>query len=102
MWSGYFDDSGTHAASRVVVMAGVLGNERQWKRFESAWGAKLKKPLDGKPSLKSFHLTDCRAGQGAFADYSLAERDAVTHDFRSIMIATKLARARKESPASPP
>src|SRR5262245_17133828 len=31
---GYFDDSGTDAASPVAVMAGYVATDRMWRRFE--------------------------------------------------------------------
>ena len=31
---GYFDDSGTDAASPVAAMAGYVASERMWRRFE--------------------------------------------------------------------
>jgi hypothetical protein len=37
--SSYFDESGTHDASPVTIMAGILGNAGQWIRFQ--------KELDG-------------------------------------------------------
>src|SRR5690348_5454728 len=87
----YFDDSGTHAGSDVVVMGGLLGTVEQWERFEAAWSAKLARPLEGKPPLqKGFHLSACNARDGEFASYSDAEQDAVIHDFRQIILDAKL------------
>jgi len=34
---GYFDESGTHAGSPAVAVAGVLGPQDDWNRFESSW-----------------------------------------------------------------
>jgi len=90
MLKGYFDDSGTHADSDVVVVGGLIGTVAQWQAFEADWLAKLAEPLPGKPPLKSFHLSPCKAGKGEFEGYSLAERDAVRHDFRQILIKHKL------------
>jgi hypothetical protein len=42
---GYFDDSGTHATSEVVVVGGLIGRPDQWDQFEAAWAAKLANPL---------------------------------------------------------
>jgi hypothetical protein len=49
MLLAYFDDSGTHGNSEIVVMAGFVGTEEQWKIFEKAWSKKLSEPL---PSLR--------------------------------------------------
>ena len=37
----YFDDSGTHDDSEIIVMAGFLGTESQWAAFDAAWSARL-------------------------------------------------------------
>lgn len=87
---GFFDDSGTHDDSDVVVIGGLIGTVGQWEQFETAWAAKLAAPLPGKPALKMFHLSHCAAGDGEFKSYSGPERDAVTHDFRKIIIDAKL------------
>jgi len=90
MLCAYFDDSGTHADSDVVVMGGLIGTVEQWDRFERAWAARLADPLPGcgKPPLKMFHLSACsnRRPKGGFEDYSDAEQDAVIHDFRQIIL----------------
>jgi hypothetical protein len=88
MLGAFFDDSGTHSDSPVVVMGGLLGTERQWDEFADRWQALLKEPLPGKPSLSQFHLYPCRRGQGEFIDYKLAERDLLTSLFRRIIIDT--------------
>ena len=86
MLQAYFDDSGTHANSRVVVVAGLIGSMAQWEAFDALWRAKLAEPLPGKPPLSKFHLSACNSGQGEFADYRLGERDLVTRAFREIVI----------------
>jgi hypothetical protein len=86
MAMGYFDDSGTHASSEVVVWGGLMGIERQWLKFEEDWKAKLAEPLPGKPPLKRFHMSECEARAGEFSDYSTAEKDAAIHDFRQVIL----------------
>jgi hypothetical protein len=91
---GYFDDSGTHANSDVVVIGGLFGTVEQWERFERAWAARLADPLPGygKSPLKMFHLSACAGrwpGSG-FEDYTDAEQDAVISDFRQIIIDSRL------------
>ena len=41
----YFDDSGTHDYSEVVVIGGLIGAVAQWEEFERQWTAKLAAPL---------------------------------------------------------
>jgi hypothetical protein len=86
MLTAYFDDSGTHDNSLFVLLGGLYGTEKQWTPFDSAWRAKLASPLPGKPPLKRFHMYDCVHGEGEFVGYNQAERDALIHDFREIII----------------
>src|SRR5207248_1205928 len=86
----YFDDSGTHASSEVVVLAGLIGTEAQWSLYERLWVQKLAYPLPGKQALSMFHLSACSARVDEFAGYSDAEQDAVIHDFRQIIIDSRL------------
>ncbi len=90
MLSAYFDDSGTHGDSEIVVMVGFVGTEDQWKPFDEAWAAKLKEPLPGKPTLRRFHMANCMARHGEFFSYSEADRNAVIHDFRQLILDAKL------------
>ena len=90
MLIGYFDDSGTHTNSEIVVMAGFVGTREQWQQFKKAWSDKLSEPLPGKPPLKRFHMVNCVQRDREFSDYTEAERDAVIHDFRQIILDAKL------------
>ena len=56
----FFDDSGTHDDSSLVVIGGLLGTEEQWDAFEAAWTTRLANPLSDKPPLKQFHLSACQ------------------------------------------
>jgi hypothetical protein len=84
----FFDDSETHTSSPVVAIGGLLGTSDQWDLFAEAWDKLLEHPLPGKPNLNQFHLSPCRAGKGEFQDYSLPERDHLTHLFRQIILNT--------------
>jgi hypothetical protein len=88
--TGYFDDSGTHSDSSLVVWGGLLGTEKRWTEFDVAWRALLREPLPEKRPLKRFHLYDCKNGTREFQDYSRAERDRVTHLFRRVIIEANL------------
>jgi hypothetical protein len=90
MLRAYFDDSGSHPDSEVVVVGGLIGNPAQWDEFERKWAALLAAPLPGKPPLKRFHLSACNAQDKEFSGYNETECDAITHDFRQILIETRV------------
>jgi hypothetical protein len=84
---GFFDDSGTHPESTLVVLGGLLGTEAQWDLFHAEWSALVAAPLPGKPALeKGFHLAHCRASDGEFFDYSVPEKDRVEYLFRQVIL----------------
>ena len=85
MLSAFFDDSGTHSSSPIVTLGGLLGTADQWEAFQAAWMDLLRSPMQGKPPLKEFHLSHCRAARGE-RNYSLVERDYLTKLFRQIIL----------------
>ena len=82
----YFDDSGTHAGSRLAVWGGLAGASGHFFELDAAWRKLLLNPLPGKPSIKKFSLYDCRWGEGEFAAYKPAERDRVRYLFRQAIL----------------
>jgi hypothetical protein len=69
MHVAFFDESGTHAGSAVVCVAGYLFDEPQVAHFEREW-----RDLLGRYGVPCFHMSDCAHGAGAFADIAKAER----------------------------
>lgn len=90
MIEAYFDDSGTHSDSTIVVLVGVIGPTPEWDRFEATWKQVLRTPITGKPQLRRFHMTDCVNHTGEFEKYSKAETDLVIRTFRDIILAHNL------------
>lgn len=82
MHRAYFDDSGTHGGSKVVVWAGLVGSVSDFAGLEARWKAILADPMPGKKPLPRFHLTSCVAKEGLFKDYSPAECDRLRRKFR--------------------
>ena len=90
MLRAYFDDSGTHKESPVVVLGGLLGLPEDWEKLEDEWREKLSAPMPGKPSLKAFHLSHCVGHFDEFEVYSFAECESLRHDFRQIILSSNL------------
>ncbi len=87
MINAYFDDSGTHETSDVVVMAGIVGTEPEMQSLDAMWASHLEHPLDGlKPPIKRFHMTDCFKSDGEFAGWSRVETDYFCHQLRETII----------------
>jgi len=85
MLKAFFDDSGTHGNSEVVVWAGVFGTVDEFDRLESAWLSKLEKPLSNRPKLAKFSCRDCARGDGEFFGYGQGERDLLRNEMRQII-----------------
>ena len=87
MINAYFDDSGTHASSDVVIMAGIVGTEPDLLSLDDMWAAHLERPLGGlKPPIKRFHMTDCYNSLGEFSGWSRVETDYFCHELREVII----------------
>lgn len=84
----YFDDSGTHGESRVVVWGGLVGMAEDFKALDGRWRALLREPLPGKKPIKQFHLVDCVWHNDEFEGYNQAERDHVRFLFREAIVAS--------------
>jgi|ERR1035437_915833 hypothetical protein len=76
MLTAYFDDSGTHTKSKIVMVAGISGTEGRLAGLEHSWRKHLERPLEGtKPRLKRFHMVDCQGSRGEFEGWSRPEID---------------------------
>ena len=86
MLVAYFDDSGTHTDSDVVLWNGLFGNRYQWQRFNELWKNKLKDPSPGKESLKRFHMFECQDSRGEFSGWSRTATDFLVHELGGIIL----------------
>lgn len=57
MLYAYFDESGTHAGSKVIAIAGWLAPESMWIKFQREW----KRVLDSK-GIEYFHMNEYEHG----------------------------------------
>ena len=88
MLESYFDDSGHHRRSEIAVWGGILGETEKLDFLDRKWKERLDNPAPGKPPLKAFSLSDCKAGVGEFVPdaYNRAECDELRCHIRNIII----------------
>ncbi len=91
MLESYFDDSGTHSGSRVVVWGGLIGDAQSFVELDAAWRAQLDEPVPGKPPIKAFHLYDCVHGLKECDRYEQGARDLARNLFRTIIMKSGVA-----------
>lgn len=88
MLTAYFDDSGTHASSAIVLIAGVYGHPNQFEYLSNLWGEHLRAPCPGKLAISKFHMTECQAGEGEFFGWKRIEREYLSSELTEAMIKT--------------
>lgn len=92
MLTAYFDDSGTHEASRIVVVGGIYGTEWQLGSLEKMWVRHLERPLCGrKERLSRFRMYDCQNSLNEFTGWSRTETDYFVHQLGTAIIESGVA-----------
>lgn len=86
MITGYFDDSGTHDTSEIVLVGGLLGNQYQWQYFNELWASQLREPVPGKFALSRFHMTECQARRGEFDGWNTEQVEFLVRQLTDIII----------------
>jgi hypothetical protein len=76
----YFDESGTHGPSEIMVLSGFLGRLDQWTRFEERFAA-LKK----RHGFRVFHAVEFRAQKGEFKTWTGQQMKALVDDLRPLI-----------------
>lgn len=92
MLTAYFDDSGTHGHSNIVLMAGVFGTEAEMRSLELLWQHVLDDPLDGrKPPVGRFHMAECQDSRGEFEGWKRVEVDYFCHKLQDAILESGVA-----------
>lgn len=82
----YFDDSGTHAGSKIAVWGGIIGKPAQFDEFSTRWSEILKSPLPNRKPIGAMHLSALRQAKGEFFGYGQGEIDLLTRKFRDVIV----------------
>ncbi len=79
--TAYLDESGTHDASPTTVMAGVMGNNTQWLRFQRALD-----DLKKKHGFRVLHATEFKHRAGEFKGWSQQRCVALLDELADITV----------------
>lgn len=85
MFRVYFDDSGTHGNSDVVVMGGLFGYPNQWDYLSELWSKQLANPCPSKDPISRFHMAPCQAGDEEFLGWKRVETDYLVDELIEII-----------------
>jgi hypothetical protein len=92
MITAYFDDSGTHEQSDIVLVAGIFGTEGRLNGLDANWKKHLDSPLCGrKDPISRFHAYDCYQSLGEFSGWTRTETDYFRHQLRMEIIESGVA-----------
>jgi hypothetical protein len=73
----YFDESGTHAGSRVTGVAGYIGPVEAWDALEAEWVIELQRfSNDTGRDISAFHAYDCENGEDYWVGIQRSIREA--------------------------
>jgi hypothetical protein len=78
--TGYFDESGTHGDASVSVMAGFVGDARQWRKFE-----KRAEKLFRRYKVDVFHTIDVRRTDKDFSGWTVDRKIEFIDEFQHIV-----------------
>lgn len=79
----FFDDSGTHDSSDVIVMGGLLAPEEAWVVLEPKW----QEALDCF-GIKQMHMSHCERRWGEFQEMERPDRDKIIERFSDLVCET--------------
>jgi hypothetical protein len=82
---GYCDGSGTHKGSKVLCVAGFIGDKDAWIDFDERWNRVLDK-LEWPSRIRAFGSFDCPHHAEEFRDWPFAERLALFGDLVNVIL----------------
>lgn len=82
----YFDDSGTHGGSEVVVWAGFMATCEEWGAIEEEWDALLRRY-----EITSFHATDVGHAERECEGWGINKREAAFLEFSRLLTSRNVA-----------
>jgi hypothetical protein len=68
---GFYDDSGSDAASSVYMLGGIISSVERWKRFSDEWNGALEKD----PGIRYLKMSEANSLEGQFSGWPAALRD---------------------------
>src|SRR4051794_4023711 len=77
--TAYLDEAGTHAGTRLTVMAGWVADEDRWNNFEAQWTALLHRN-----GISHVHGTDLQSGKVPFKGWPRARRAALAGEIAEL------------------
>ena len=77
--TSYLDESGTHAGSPAIYVAGSLATAARWRKFELGLAA-----LKRNYNFSVFHATEFKHRSGQFAKWSPEKCVALLHELTDL------------------
>jgi Protein of unknown function (DUF3800) len=78
--TAYFDESGTHKGSELAIMAGFIGDARQWRKF-----GKRASRLFARFGVDIFHSVDVKRSEKDFAGWKINKKIELLDEFQHIV-----------------
>src|SRR5258708_7110725 len=85
IFTAYFDESGTHTGANLSVMAGFVGDARQWRKFE-----KRVSKLFVRFRVDVFHTIDVRRSDADFEGWTVDRKLEFLDEFQHLVNETLL------------
>lgn len=81
----YFDESGTHAGSRITVFGGFVASDEEWSKFNEQWTELL-----NDYRLSYFRMSECENLLGGFKRFTKTKQQELLRRVLSIVTSRQL------------